>query len=198
MKVSDFITTIYRALDQRLTSNLIWDDAILSFINFALSDIYSYKWTSWTFMYWKEDITISWTDEQISHTLENPILRVFKITDNSSNELDFSISNIDEELDDWYIYFRPHEKVIKMKNNTDWITLHYLHTFNTLGTADQIPLPDLFLWPLFNRVLTYAYPWYWQYWDWKDTVAMSKYIEQMEHFRMIDSLQLVWITTDID
>lgn len=191
------MTTIYKALDQRLASKLLWDDTIVSYINFALADIYSYKWTSWTFMYWKQDITFSSSNDQITFTLDKPILRVFKVTDNSDNELSFDTSNVDEELDNWQIYFRPHEKTIKIKNNTDWITLHYLHTFNSLSTNSIIPLPDLFLWALFNRVLSYCYPSYWQYWDWKDTVVMSKYIDQMENFRMIDSLQLTWISTEI-
>ena len=151
-------------------------------------------------MYWKQELTIdqSETNDQLTFTLDYPIIRAFAIIDRSVDELPFNITNIDKKLDDWYIFYTPHEKIVKMKNNNSWIDLYYIHTFNQITSTDSIPLPDLFLWALFNKVASYCYPWYWQYWDWKDTVSMSKYVEQIESFRMIDALQWTWVETNIN
>jgi hypothetical protein len=76
--------------------------------------------------------------------------------------------------------------------------LHYVHTFNPVVDWGEIPLPELFLWALYNKTLTYIYPQYWQYWDGKDTTAYSKYQEQMENFNMIDSLQITWVESNVN
>ena len=199
MLVRDFLSTVYKGVDQRLASKLLWDSYLISTINFALSDIYSYQWKHWTFMFWRQDLEITeeMVEDQLTFTLDYPMMRLYHIEDLNGEFDNFTLTNQDFELEQWVIFFRPHENVLKIKNNEKWYILHYIHSFNWVGLDDEIPLPDIFLAPLYNKILTYIYPQYGQYWDGKDANSQSKYMEQMQNFAMMDSLQVTWVTTNI-
>jgi hypothetical protein len=53
-------------------------------------------------MYSYEDLSIptSETDTQLIFTLEKPIIRVWNIDDNNTNDLNYTITNIDHDLED--------------------------------------------------------------------------------------------------
>lgn len=199
MIARDFLSIVYKWVDQRMASKLIWDSTMLAYMNFALSDIYSYQWKHWTFMFWKQELAIDETMvlDQLEFTLDHPMMRLYHIEDLTGDHGEFTLTNLDYELEWGQIFFRPHQNTLKIKNNNTWYILHYIHSFATVTLEDEVPLPDIFLWPLYNRMLTYIYPEYWQYWDWKDSNSSQKYNEQMQHFSMMDSLQITWVISNI-
>ena len=94
MLVKDLVNnSIYRGTNQKLQTVLAWRTAIVSAINFALSDIYTYEGKEWTFMY-DRTIVKPW-DEWWKDNVETEII-----------ELDKPIKKIFivEELDkDWKV-----------------------------------------------------------------------------------------------
>ena len=126
MLVKDLINNnIYRWTNQKLQTVLMWRTAIIGAINFALSDIYTYEWKEWTFMYDKIVIkpgTNIWetcrkendTTEVI--TLDKPIKKIFII-----EELDKNSEKVDENAKASIPPFPGPEWKIKLIEPTVWI-----------------------------------------------------------------------------
>ena len=84
MLVKDLVNnSIYRWTNQKLQTVLAWRTAIVSAINFALSDIYTYEGKEWTFMYNKTIIKPEtyegWNSKNATEviTLDKPIKKIF-------------------------------------------------------------------------------------------------------------------------
>lgn len=209
MKVSDFINnSVYTWINQKLPSYLLWTAGALNAVNFALNDVLSYEGKYWTFMY--DSILVDMNTinpEQDEVTIEfdvdYPLIRVLRIDDLSTTPIErYENVNIEpfngeKDLEIWQFWFKPHTKTIKIYNNKSKYRIHYLHYFDLLTIDDEIPLPTLFLWALYDITLTYIYPTYWQLWDWKQTNVYNISRQQLKDLAASDSFQLVWIEGNI-
>lgn len=125
MLVKDFINnSIYRWTNQKLQTVLCWRTAIISAINFALSDIYTYEGKEWTFMYDKiivrpgTDIWENcWNENDATEviTLDKPIKKIFII-----EELDNKSEKVDENMKASIPPFPGPEWKIKLIEPTVW------------------------------------------------------------------------------
>ena len=224
MLVKDFIkNSLYRGTNQKLQTVLLWDTAVVNAINFALSDIYTYEGKEWTFMYDKKTLTWdSTTDKNIVLTLDSPIKKVFLVHDKNDNRYPATLYNTNttmkqnmpstyddrfqiihteptegiENLNSHQLYFKPWSKSITIANNNNqWYVLHYVHGFDFVGIEDTLPIPDMFLWALYNIVMTYLYPINWQYGDNKDANSYNKAKDQLVNLAKSDSFQnqqIIW------
>lgn len=144
--------------------------------------------------------TVPVTTNLVEVTLPYPILRVVRIKDLWNKQIDkFFNINVEpfETLSDWLedikdneFYFKPHTKKIKLRNNWVWYYLHYIHYFDQVTYEWTLPVPSLFEWALFNLVLWYVYPNYWQMWENKEANAFQKSRQQLTDLAKTDSLQL--------
>ena len=102
MLVKDLVNNaIYRGTNQKLQTVLCWRTAIVSAVNFALDDIYTYEGKEWTFMYnrtiirpdeFKVNDKLIWDKEANTEviTLDKPIKKIFII-----EELDKDSKKVD-------------------------------------------------------------------------------------------------------
>lgn len=215
MKVKDLVTnSIYRWTNQKLQTVLLWKTAIVEAINFALNDIYTYEGKEWTFMYKKEKITWSDTDDKtIMQTLTCPIKKIFRIHSLDPNykpnfqwhddEEEYRIvltepTIWEEDLHKYEIYFKPWTYWLYVPNNKNaWYIVHYVSFFNKLDWESEIPVPDYFLWTLYNLTMTYLYPIDWEYWDNKDANCYNKAQTQLVNLAKTDAFQMQWVRWNI-
>lgn len=189
MLVKDLVNNaIYRGTNQKMQTVLLGRTAIVQAINFALNDIYTYEWKEWTFMYNKTVIDLSDKEKYpeeyktIKIDLDMPIKKVFKMRLLKDWNIDihqphtppypwpeWKISCIEptiwvEDLMPDELYFKPWTKEIYIPNNkNEGYILHWISFFNPVDWEDEIPLPEHFMWALYNLVLCYLYPINWQY-----------------------------------
>lgn len=214
MKVKDLVTnSIYRWMNQKLQTVLMWKTAIVEAINFALNDIYTYEWKERTFMYHKKEINREETkDKTILVELELPIKKVFRLHSLNPHTIpnipwhnpeEYQIiqsePTIDvEDLKEYELYFKPGTKWIYLPNNKNtWYILHYVSFFNKVDWEDEIPVPEHFLWALYNLTMTYLYPIDWEYWDNKDANCYNKAQTQLVNLAKTDSFQTQWVRWNI-
>lgn len=206
--VRDVKTMCYRTLNQRWPSALVWDDSMIWYINMALHDIYTYEWRAWTFTKKKIVITESmfnelWWTLTSKITLEAPIIRILFLKDTSDRLSKFTIKYVDEPLLPWEISYDMYSKVVSIYNNNYWwsnwwYTLHYISSFDKLTNLDDIiPLPDAFIWSLYNLVMAYALNTYWQYWDNKTVTTYQAAQNQLKNLSQYDSFQITKVQSNI-
>lgn len=200
MFVKDLVNNaIYRWTNQKLQTVLAGRTAIVSAVNFALDDIYTYEWKEWTFMYNKNILEWEPTDDKtIVITLDKPIKKMFILK--SLNEQhpikEYKINVIEptvgvDDLKENEIYFKPWTKQLYIPNNDNkWYVLHWVSFFNTVDWDSEIPLPDHFMWLLYNMTMCYLYPITWQYWDNKETNTYNVAQTQLVNLAKTDAFQL--------
>jgi len=127
MLVKDLVNNaIYRWTNQKLQTVLMWRTAIVSAINFALNDIYTYEGKEWTFMYnktivrpseFKVNDELIWDSEAKTEviTLDKPIKKIFII-----EELDSKSEKVDLLSKKSIPPFPGPEMVIKLIEPTPW------------------------------------------------------------------------------
>lgn len=219
MLVKDLVNnSIYRWTNQKLQTVLCWRTSIVAAINFSLSDIYTYEGKEWTFMYNKTIVkpgeVEEWNvkaDTQVL-TLDKPIKKIFTIEDldSKSEKVDnamkpaippfpgpeWKIQLIEptvgvEDLKDRELYFKPGTKQLYLPNNKNrGYVIHWISFFNPVEWDDEIPLPEHFLWTLYNIVMTYLYPINGQYWDNKDANSYQKAQAQLVNLAKTDMFQI--------
>ena len=224
MYVKDLVNNaIYRWTNQKLQTVLAGRTAIVSAINFALDDIYTYEWKERTFMYNKTIIkpTDEWWDDEfntLAITLDKPIKKIFIIRslDDNSEKVDTSsiaaippypgperkIKLIEptpwvEDLKDNELYFKPWTTQLYLPNNKKGYVIHRVSFFNPVDWDSEIPLPDYFLWALYNLTMCYLYPITGQYWDNKETNTYNIVQTQLVNLAKTDAFQLNWVTGNI-
>jgi len=219
MLVKDLVNnSIYRWTNQKLQTVLCWRTSIVAAINFALSDIYTYEGKEWTFMYNKSVIVPSdnedWKDKAQTEvlTFDKPIKKIFTVEelDKNSEKVDLNqipsippfpgpewkINLIEptpwvEELKERELYFKPWTKQLYLPNNKNkGYVVHWVSFFNPVEWDDEIPLPEHFLWTLYNIVMTYLYPINGQYWDNKDANSYQKAQAQLVNLAKTDMFQI--------
>ena len=202
MKVSDFINnSVYTGINQKLPSYLMGQAGVLNAINFALNDILSYEGKYRTFMY--DNLLVDTTiinpegdETTIEFDVDYPLIRVIRIDDLSANpterfeNINTEPFDVENNLEIWQFWFKPHTNTIKIYNNKAKYRIHYLHYFDLLTMDDEIPLPTLFLWALYDIALTYIYPTYGQLWDSKQTNVYNISRQQLKDLATSDSFQL--------
>ena len=218
MLVKDLVNnSIYRWTNQKLQTVLCWRTSIVASINFALSDIYTYEGKEWTFMYNKTIITPEsddWNDKNQTQviTLDKPIKKIFIVEDldSKSEKVDDTmkpaippfpgperkIQLIEptvgvEDLKDRELYFKPGTKQLYLPNNKNrGYVIHWISFYNPVDWDDEIPLPEHFLWTLYNITMTYLYPINGQYWDNKDANSYQKAQAQLVNLAKTDMFQI--------
>lgn len=213
MLLKDFILySVLRWTNQRLPSWLLGTTGITNYINYALNDIYTFEGRYWTFMYdvVELDCTTSFTsaDEVVYVDVPYPLLRVMYIEDLSqgtsiyntsverttklANQFDALLIKPDDKIDPNHFYFKQHTKRIYLRNNNNTYRIHYLHYFDRLEYNDttEIPVPEIFLWALYELTMGYIYPNYWQQWENKEANAFNKGRQQLVDLAKTDSMQL--------
>ena len=215
MKLKDLVTnSIYRWTNQKLQTVLLWKTAIIEAVNFALNDIYTYEGKEWTFMYKKEELNWDETnDKTIFKTLQYPIKKLFRIYSKDRNykpntpwhwdteeyKIVFAEPTVwIEDLHPFELYFKPWTYWLYVPNNKNsWYIVHYVSFFNKIDWEDEIPLPDHFLWTLYNLTMTYLYPIDWEYWDNKDANCYNKAQTQLVNLAKTDAFQMQWVIWNI-
>lgn len=215
MFVKDLVNnSIYRGTNQKLQTVLMWRTAIVSAINFALSDIYTYEGKEWTFMYNKTELNWEETDAKtICIELPKPIKKVFILHSKIPTYVEkpipplpgpqYKINVIEptEWIDDLKpdeIYFKPGDNKIYVPNNKNaGYILHWVSFYNPVDWEDEIPMPEHFMWCLYNLVMTYLYPIDWQYWDNKDANSYNKAMTQLVNLAKTDAFQINSVTWNI-
>ena len=219
MLVKDLVNnSIYRWTNQKLQTVLCGRTSIVAAINFSLSDIYTYEGKEWTFMYNKTIVkpgeTEDWKDKADTQvlTLDKPIKKIFTIEDldSKSEKVDnamkpaippfpgpeWKIQLIEptvgvEDLKDRELYFKPGTKQLYLPNNKNrGYVIHWISFFNPVEWDDEIPLPEHFLWTLYNITMTYLYPINGQYWDNKDANSYQKAQAQLVNLAKTDMFQI--------
>ena len=219
MLVKDLVNnSIYRWTNQKLQTVLCGRTSIVAAINFSLSDIYTYEGKEWTFMYNKTIVrpgeTEEWNEKADTQvlTLDKPIKKIFTIEDldSKSEKVDnamkpaippfpgpeWKIQLIEptvgvEDLKDRELYFKPGTKQLYLPNNKNrGYVIHWISFFNPVEWDDEIPLPEHFLWTLYNIVMTYLYPINGQYWDNKDANSYQKAQAQLVNLAKTDMFQI--------
>ena len=217
MLVKDLVNNaIYRGTNQKLQTVLCWRTAIVSAINFALDDIYTYEGKEWTFMYNKTIVKPTdewWNDSSLTEviTLDKPIKKIFIVEelDSKSEKVDllrkpsippfpgpeWVIKLIEptpgvEELKEDELYFKPGTNQLYLPNNKRWYVIHWISFFNPVDWEDEIPLPEHFMGCLYNITMTYLYPINWQYWDNKDANSYQKSMTQLVNLAKTDMFQI--------
>lgn len=219
MLVKDLVNnSIYRWTNQKLQTVLCWRTSIVAAINFSLSDIYTYEGKEWTFMYNKTIVkpgeVEEWNEKADTQvlTLDKPIKKIFTIEDldSKSEKVDnamkpaippfpgpeWKIQLIEptvgvEDLKDRELYFKPGTKQLYLPNNKNrGYVIHWISFFNPVERDDEIPLPEHFLWTLYNIVMTYLYPINGQYWDNKDANSYQKAQAQLVNLAKTDMFQI--------
>lgn len=219
MLVKDLVNnSIYRWTNQKLQTVLCWRTSIVAAINFSLSDIYTYEGKEWTFMYNKTIVkpgeVEEWNEKADTQvlTLDKPIKKIFTIEDldSKSEKVDnamkpaippfpgpeWKIQLIEptvgvEDLKDRELYFKPGTKQLYLPNNKNrGYVIHWISFFNPVEWDDEIPLPEHFLWTLYNIVMTYLYPINGQYWDNKDANSYQKAQAQLVNLAKTDMFQI--------
>ena len=214
MLVKDLVNnSIYRGTNQKLQTVLMWRTAIVSAINFALDDIYTYEGKEWTFMYDKTIIKPNdkWEDgKTLEIELDKPIKKIFIIEElNKDGKVDllnkasippmpgpeWTIKLIEPtpgtaELKENELYFKPGTKLLYLPNNKKWYVIHWISFFNPVDWDDEIPVPEHFLACLYNLTMTYLYPVNWQYWDNKDANSYNKAMTQLVNLAKTDMFQI--------
>ena len=216
MLLKDFLQwSVLRWTNQRLPSNLLGTIWLTNYINYALSDIYTFEWKFWTFMYDKVelDCVTSFTeaDEVVYVDVPYPLLRVLYIEDlsNGSNAYttmteresflvqNFECLNIEptDKIDPGHIYYKMHNKRIYLKNNKNKYRIHYVHYYDRVDYSETalIPIPDIFIWALYSLTMGYVYPNYGQQGDNKEANAWAKWRQQLGDLAKMDSMQMAWI-----
>ena len=203
MLLKDFIlNATLRWTNQRLPSLLSWTTGITSYVNFALNDIYTFEWRYRTFMHDKIelDCTTDFPDweEVVYIDVPYPLLRVMYIEDLSNTTESFDCLNIEptDKINYGDIYYKQHTKRIYLRNNKNRYIIHYIHYFDMVQYADdtEIPIPDLFLWALYELVMWYIYPNYWQQGENKEANAFNKWRQALVDLAKTDSMQINWIS----
>ena len=212
MLVQSFITnSVYRGINQRLPSYLMWPAGVLNAVNFALNDIQTFEWRYWTWMYYSEEFDCTpyntQTDVTVSFQTTYPILRIIRIDDMSDSRLDnyelratepFNIQgNTNINLESNEFRYQMHQTDIKLYNNRGKYRVHYLRAYPMLGMTDTIPIPDLFLWVLYNLTLEYIYPQYGQLGENRETNVYNKARQQLTDLAKVDSFQITWVHGNI-
>lgn len=219
MLVKDLVNnSIYRWTNQKLQTVLAWRTAIVSAINFALSDIYTYEGKEWTFMYNKTIIKPGdykgWNSNNATEiiTLDKPIKKIFIVEelDKDTGKVDllkkpaippfpgpaWNINLIEptvwvEDLKEYELYFKPGTKQLYLPNNkNNGYVIHRVGFFNPVDWDDEIPVPDHFLGLLYNLTMTYLYPIDWQYGDNKDANSYNKAQTQLVNLAKTDAFQI--------
>ena len=219
MLVKDLVNnSIYRWTNQKLQTVLCGRTSIVAAINFSLSDIYTYEGKEWTFMYNKTIVkpgeTEDWKEKADTQvlTLDKPIKKIFTIEDldSKSEKVDnamkpaippfpgpeWKIQLIEptvgvEDLKDRELYFKPGTKQLYLPNNKNrGYVIHWISFFNPVEWDDEIPLPEHFLWTLYNITMTYLYPINGQYWDNKDANSYQKAQAQLVNLAKTDMFQI--------
>ena len=208
MKVKDLVNNnIYRGTNQKLQTVLLWRTAIVGAINFSLSDIYTYEWKEWTFMYNKTKLEWEPTDDKtVCIELPKPIKKVFILHTLNDRQHERPIPPLPgpqyfiqcieptvwiDDLKPDQIYFKPGDNKIWVPNNDNcWYILHWVSFYNPVDWEDEIPLPEHFLACLYNIVMTYLYPINGQYWDNKDANSYNKSQTQLVNLAKTDAFQL--------
>lgn len=219
MLVKDLVNnSIYRWTNQKLQTVLCGRTSIVAAINFSLSDIYTYEGKEWTFMYNKTIVkpgeVEEWNEKADTQvlTLDKPIKKIFTIEDLDSkgekvdNAMkpaippfpgpEWKIQLIEptvgvEDLKDRELYFKPGTKQLYLPNNKNrGYVIHWISFFNPVEWDDEIPLPEHFLWTLYNIVMTYLYPINGQYWDNKDANSYQKAQAQLVNLAKTDMFQI--------
>ena len=203
--------SIYKGTNQKIQTVLLWKTAIVKAINYALADIYTYEGKEWTFMYNKTLLERDPTDDKtIIIDLDKPIKKLvtLKHLKNWTNNQvlqphqppfpgpEYKIQITEptvgvEDLKPDEVYFKPNTKQIFVPNNkNEWYILHWVSFFNPIGWDDEIPVPELFIWLLYNLTLTYLYPVNWQYWVDKEANNYSIAQTQLVNLAKTDAFQL--------
>ena len=217
MLVKDLVNNaIYRWTNQKLQTVLCWRTAIVSAVNFALDDIYTYEGKEWTFMYCKTIVKPWddwWNDDDLTEViqLDKPIKKIFIVEalDKNSEKVDLlakpsippfpwperKIKLIEptvwvEDVKDDELYFKPGTKQLYLPNNKKGYVIHWISFFNPVDWDDEIPLPEHFLAALYNITMTYLYPINWQYWDNKDANSYNKAMTQLVNLAKTDMFQI--------
>lgn len=210
MLLKDFVgSSIYIGTNQKLQTLLISRAATVNAVNFALNDIYTYEGKEWTFMYHKKEISWDTTnDKTIIVELPYPIKKLFILEDLNlyeklwvKTEKEYRIRKTEptvgkSDLKPDEVYFKPGERTIYLPNNDNkGYILHYVSFYNPIDWEDAIPIPDHFLWCLYDLTMTYLYPINWQYWENKDANSYNKAQDQLVNLAKTDAFQLsvvVW------
>jgi hypothetical protein len=94
-------------------------------------------------------------------------------------------------LKDRELYFKPWTKQLYLPNNKNkGYVVHWISFFNPVEWDDEIPLPEHFLWALYNITMTYLYPINGQYWDNKDANSYQKAQAQLVNLAKTDMFQI--------
>lgn len=216
MLVKDLVNnSIYRGTNQKLQTVLTWRTAIVSAINFALDDIYTYEGKEWTFMYDKTIVKPTdeiWKKDNKTQVIEldKPIKKIFIVEElDKDGKVDllkkpsippfpgpeWTIKLIEpevwvEELKENELYFKPGTKQLYLPNNDKWYIIHWISFFNPVDWDSEIPLPEHFIACLYNLTMTYLYPINWQYWDNKDANSYNKAMAQLVNLAKTDMFQI--------
>jgi len=216
MLVKDLVNNaIYRWTNQKLQTVLCGRTAIVSAVNFALDDIYTYEGKEWTFMYDKT-IVKPWDEQRDNNkktqiiTMNKPIKKIFIVEGlDKEGRVDYlsqkaippfpgpewKIKLIEptpwvEDLKEDELYFKPWTNQLYLPNNNKWYVIHWISFFNPVDWDDIIPLPEHFLAALYNITMTYLYPINWQYWDNKDANSYNKAMTQLVNLAKTDMFQI--------
>ena len=216
MLVKDLVNnSIYRGTNQKLQTVLTWRTAIVSAINFALDDIYTYEGKEWTFMYDKTIVKPTdevWKKDNKTQVIEldKPIKKIFIVEElDKDGKVDllnkacippfpgpeWTIKLIEptvwvEELKEKELYFKPGTKQLYLPNNDKWYIIHWISFFNPVDWDSEIPVPEHFIACLYNLTMTYLYPINWQYWDNKDANSYNKAMAQLVNLAKTDMFQI--------
>jgi hypothetical protein len=95
------------------------------------------------------------------------------------------------------LYFKPWTTQLYLPNNKKGYVIHRVSFFNPVDWDSEIPLPDYFLWALYNLTMCYLYPITGQYWDNKETNTYNIVQTQLVNLAKTDAFQLNWVTGNI-
>jgi len=190
---------------------MIWEDGIMGYINLALADIYSYEGKKWSFQYVSdEQLVTSGTTNAITLTLDNPILALQAIRENRDGAQALQIDLLrTKNINTTYqlssspmaaveVFYIPGTNVITLSNNTTWYVIDYFKAYKKISSMEEeIPVGDIFLGALYSFTMSYIFPVYWQYGEWKEANLYAQWRQRLADLMKTDNLPINIVKSNV-
>jgi len=191
MKVKEFIRKyLLTWVNQRLPSALVWVEGLLSAVNLALNDIYTFEWRYWPFMFRTD--RINWAGDSYDPndtrrgfmTLEtsDPIIKISYIKDLDKPEEEYYWKYQKQGSDtqpEWLqrdeVGYYQYGNEISLPVNKKGYVVSYIAAHKELTSLeDEIQIPFPFYSALYLFALSYLYPQQGQYGENKEVNAYQR------------------------
>ena len=173
--VADVLTQIYCGLTQRGITLMVSQAQLIGFINYAISEIYSFEGRNWSFAYEVDvDVTppVGTANEAVfTHDFTEPISKIVAVIRADNTDRVFDLARTPAMITDMYkYYFRRFGTTIMLKNqNGASYKVTYVRSAPLVSDpTDVIQVPSIFIPPLYDLALSYVVPLYGQYGDGKE------------------------------